>query len=187
MRLFVALNLPKKERDRIYRASKVLRECELPVSWVDPEHYHVTLKFLGEVPEERMEGVQEALLRVASTTGKLDLAVEGFGAFPTIRRPQVIWVGVEPSPALRCLKQDVEWALMGCGFDRETRAFHPHLTLGRADARDGAGAFRGLDEKAANLSYQGQVKVRKLDLMRSQLSKSGPPRYTLQHSNSFGG
>ncbi len=187
MRLFVALNLPKKERDRIYRASKILRECELPVRWVDPEHYHVTLKFLGEVTEDRMEGVQDALNGVAATTNRLDLAVEGFGAFPTIRRPQVIWVGIEPSPALRCLKQDVEWALMGCGFERETRAFHPHLTLGRADAQDGAGAFRGLDDKAANLAYQGQVMVRKIDLMRSHLSKGGARRYTLRHSTSFEG
>ena len=187
MRLFVALNLPKKERDRIYRVSRLLRECQLPVRWVEPEHYHVTLKFLGEVPEDRMDGVQDALNHVASTNVKLDLAVEGFGAFPTIRRPQVIWVGIEPSPALRCLKQDVEWALMGCGFERETRAFHPHLTLGRADATGGAGAFRGLDDKAASLTYQGQVKVRKLDLMRSQLSKSGAARYTLQHSTSFEG
>ena len=187
MRLFVALNLPKKERDRIYRASRILRDCELPVRWKEPEHYHVTLKFLGEVTEDRLEGVQDALNQVASTTGRLDLAVEGFGAFPTIRRPQVIWVGVEPSPALRCLKQDVEWALMGCGFERETRAFHPHLTLGRADAQDGAGVFRGLDDKAANLAYQGQIMVRKLDLMRSHLSKGGAPKYSLKHSTSFEG
>ena len=187
MRLFVALNLPKKERDRIYRASKVLRERELPVYWIEPEHYHLTLKFLGEVTEERLDGVQKALDHVAATTGRLDLAVEGFGAFPTIRRPEVIWVGIEPSPALRCLKQDVEWALMGCGFDRETRAFHPHLTLGRANAEDGAGAFRGLDEKAANMAYHGQVMIRKLDLMRSHLSRGGAPRYTLRHSTPFEG
>ncbi len=187
MRLFVALNLTKKERDRIYRACKILRECELPVRWVDPEHYHVTLKFLGEVTDDRRVGVQDALDHVAATTVNLDLAVEVFGAFPTIRRPRVIWVGIEPSPALRCLKQDVEWALMACGFERETRAFHPHLTLGRADAQDGAGAFRGLDDKAANLTYQGQVTVRKLDLMRSQLSKGGAARYTVQHSTSFEG
>ena len=187
MRLFVALNLPKKERDRIYRASKVLREADLPVRWVEPEHYHITLKFLGEVQEDRMGGVQDALNHVAATTGRLDLCVEGFGAFPTIRRPRVIWVGIDPTPALRCLKQDVEWALMGCGFERETRAFHPHLTLGRADDQDGAGAFRGLDDKAASLTYQGQVMVRKLDLMRTQPSKSGSDRYTLQHSTSFEG
>ena len=155
--------------------------------WREPEHYHVTLKFLGEVTENRLEGVQAALDHVASKTGHLDLEVKGFGAFPTIRHPTVIWIGIEPSPALRCLKQDIEWALMGCGFDRETRAFHPHLTLGRADAQDGAGAFRGLDEKAASLNYLGQVKVRKLDLMRSHLSKSDTPRYTLHRSNAFEG
>ncbi len=187
MRLFVALNLPKKERDRIYRASKILRECELPVRWAEPDHYHVTLKFLGEVTEDRIEGVQAALDKVGLSTAILDLAVEGFGAFPTIRRPEVIWVGIEPSPALRCLKQDVEWALMGCGFERETRAFHPHLTLGQANAEDGAGAFRGLDDKAANLNYQGQVKVRKLDLMRSQPAKGGSARFTLHHSITFEG
>ena len=187
MRLFVALNLPKRERDRIYRASKILRECELPVRWVGPEHFHVTLKFLGEVTDNRMEGVREALQGVAMSTARLNLAVGGFGAFPTIRRPEEIWVGIEPSPALRCLKQDVEWALMACGFERETRAFHPHLTLGRADAQDGAGAFRGLDDKAANLAYQGQVKVRTLDLMRSQLSKGGAPRHTLQDSMTLEG
>ena len=187
MRLFVALNLPKKERDRIYRVSKILRECELPVRWVEPKHYHMTLKFLGEVIEDRLEKVQDALDKVASKTTHLDLTVGGFGTFPTIRRPQVIWVGIEPSPALRCLKQDVEWALMGCGFERETRAFHPHLTLGRSDTQDGAGAFRGLDDKAANLVYQGHVKVRKLDLVRSHLSKGGSARYTLQRSTSFEG
>jgi 2'-5' RNA ligase len=187
MRLFIALNLPKKERDRIYRASKILRECQLPVRWIEPEHFHVTLKFLGEVTDDRMEGVQEALRSVAMSTAHLDLSVEGFGAFPTIRRPEEIWVGIEPSPALRCLKQDVEWALMACGFERETRAFHPHLTLGRANGQDGAGAFRGLDDKAASLVYQGQVKVRRLDLMRTQLSKGGAPRYTLQHSTALVG
>ena len=173
MRLIVALNLPKKEKDRIYRAARVLRDSELPVRWVESDKFHITLKFLGDVPEDRIEGVEAAVGRVAQTTGALELSVGGFGAFPTIRRPQVIWVGVEPTPALRCLKQDLEWALTDCGFDRETRAFHPHLTLGRAEAKNGAGAFRGLDERAAGLTYKGEVKVRKLDLMRSRLSKAG--------------
>lgn len=186
MRLFVALNLPKKEKDRIFRAARVLRDSDLPVRWVEPDKYHITLKFLGDVAEERIEAVEEALGRVAQTTGALELAVTGFGAFPTIRRPQVIWVGVEPTPALRCLKQDLEWALTDCGFDRETRAFHPHLTLGRAEAQNGAGAFRGLDDRAAGLTYKGEVKVRKLDLMRSRRSKSGA-KYSLHRSTTFEG
>lgn len=185
MRLFVALNLPKKEKDRICRAARVLRESELPVRWVESEKYHITLKFLGDVLEDRVEAVEEAVRRVGLTTRALDLVVEGFGAFPTIRRPQVLWIGVEPTPALRALKQDLEWALTDCGFERGTRAFHPHVTLGRAEARDGAGAFRGLDEKVAALTYKGEITVRKLDLMRSHLSKAGA-RYTIHHSAAFG-
>ena len=186
MRLFVALNFPKKERDRIYRTAKVLREIGLPVRWVDPENYHVTLKFLGNVTEDRIAEVEEALNRVASTTSGIDLSVEGFGAFPTIRRPNIIWIGVEPTPSLRCLKQDLEWALTNCGFARETRAFHPHLTLGRADAQGGAGAFRGLDETAAGLTYKGQMKIRKMDLMHSHVV-SGTRRYSLRHRTALRG
>ncbi len=181
MRLFVALDVLKKEKDRIYRAARVLRESEFPVRWVEPSKFHVTLKFLGDVSEDRIKVVEEAVRRVAASTGPLDLSIEGFGAFPTMRRPQVFWVGVVPTPRLRCLKQDLEWALTDCGFERETRVFHPHLTLGRAAGRNGAGAFRGLDEIAAGLTYKGQITVRTLDLMRSHLSKAGA-RYTLHRS-----
>jgi len=186
MRLFVALNLPNKEKGRIFRAARVLRDAELPVRWVEPDKFHITLKFLGHVAEDRIEAVEDAVARAAQATGALQLEVAGIGAFPTIRRPQVIWVGVEPTPALRCLKQDLEWVLSDCGFDRETRAFHPHLTLGRAEAESGAGAFRGLDDKAAALTYKGELKVRKLDLMRSRLSKAGAS-YSLHRSTTFKG
>lgn len=174
MRLFIALNLPKDEKKRIQGAVAPLREANLPVRWVDPDHYHVTLKFLGDVQPERADDIAGRLDEVASKTEPFTLEVGGFGAFPTIRRPRVIWLGVNASPALRCLKQDVEWALTDLGFERETQAFHPHLTLGRADAQGGAGVFRGLDEMAASLHYTGSFDVSVVDLMRSKLSKSGP-------------
>ena len=155
MRLFVALNLAKKERERVYRASRPLRDEGLPVRWVEPDAYHITLKFLGEVGEQRLEAIGQALEKVATSNTPLELDLREFGAFPTIRRPRVLWIGVEPTPALRCLKQDIEWALSDWGFERDTQAFHPHISLGRANADDGAGAFRGLDELAAGLSYKG--------------------------------
>ena len=186
MSLFVALNPPKKERDRIYRIAKVFRESRIPVRWVDVENYHVTLKFLGNVAENRINRVKEVLTRVASSTGGIDLLVHRFGAFPTIRRPNVIWVGVELTPSLRCLKQDVECALEDCGFTRETRVFHPHLTLGRADTNSGAGVFRGLDEMAMSLTQKVQMKIRKMDLMSSQVV-SGNPQHSLRYSTAFEG
>ena len=93
----------------------------------------------------------------------------------------MIWLGVGANAELRCLKQDLEWALSEHGFDRETRAFHPHFTLGRAASENGAGAFRGLDDLASDLDYEGAVKVWKIDLMESHLSSSGP-RYEVLSS-----
>jgi len=185
MRLFIALNLPKKERERIYRAARPLREEDMPVRWLEPGHFHVTLKFLGEVRRERLAEVEEAIQRVAQSTAAFKTKYAEFGAFPTIRRPRVIWLGVGATPELRCLKQDLEWTLGDLGFEAETRAFHPHLTLGRANDRNGAGAFRGLDELIAGLVFKGDVNVNTLDLMRSHISREGST-YSLLSSAKLG-
>jgi len=173
MRLFIALNLPKKERTRIHRAVGVLRDAGMPVRWVDPDHYHVTLKFLGQVRKDQLPGIEEALTRAASGNRPFSTEFGVFGAFPTVRRPRVLWLGVGANPELRCLKQDLEWALGDLGFEAETRAFHPHLTLGRGDESGGAGAFRGLDDLVAGLSFTGEMKVCSVDLMSSRLSREG--------------
>lgn len=181
MRLFIGINFVKKERQRIHRAARRLRDEELPVRWVDPDNLHVTLKFLGQVRPDRVAKVEESMSRVADATPNFDMALSGFGAFPTIRRPRVLWLGVQASPQLRCLKQDLEWALGDVGFEVETRAFQPHLTLGRADDRGGAGAYRGLDAVVAEMDFQSQVPVRSIDLMRSHLSRDGA-RYSILSS-----
>ena len=178
MRLFIALNLPDEEKARIHEAAEPLRDAGFPVKWLERDTYHLTLKFLGTVRSELVPVAERVMDRVADETREFPLTVSGFGAFPTIRRPKVIWIGVDPTPALRCLKQDLEWGLANHGFERETRAFHPHITLGRADTGKGAGAFRGLDELSAGLGYRGTVDVETVDLMRSQLSRSGA-RYTV--------
>jgi 2'-5' RNA ligase len=173
MRLFVAVNLPSKDRDRIHRAARPLRDRSMPVRWVVPENYHLTLKFLGEVRPERVERIEAILARVAAGCPCFTADLGGYGAFPSVRRPRVLWLGIEPTPALRCLKQDVEWGLAELGFERETRAFHPHLTLGRVEREKEAGAFRGLDALVAELSFSGSVAVRSVELMRSQTGKGG--------------
>ena len=174
MRLFIAVNIPEEEKARIHSSAKPLRERDYPVRWVAADLYHLTLKFLGNVESAALPLVEEAVEGVARNTASFSMELGGFGAFPTIRRPRVLWLGVEPSPALRCLKQDLEWALAEHGFERETRAFHPHFTLGRAQADDGAGAFRGLDSLASELDCRSRVGVQRVDVMESHLSSSGP-------------
>ena len=186
MRLFIALNINKKERARVIRAARPLREEDLPVRWVDEDDLHLTLKFLGEVRRDRVPAIEEAMARVGESTAPFSMMLGGFGAFPTIRRPRVLWLGVDASPALRCLKQDLEWGLTDCGFEAETRAFHPHMTLGRVDAKDGAGAFRGLDARVAALDFTAEIPVRSVDLMRSVLSREGA-RYTRLSSTKLSG
>lgn len=181
MRLFIALNLPDDERRRIRSAADPLREAGFPVRWLDPELFHLTLKFLGPTRSEVVPVVQKVIRKVAGQTRAFSLRLAGFGAFPTIRRPQVLWLGAEPSPALRCLKQDLEWGLTHHGFERETRAFHPHVTLGRVDDELGAGVFRGLDEVAAGLDFTREIPVDSVDLMRSQRLREGV-RYSVVDS-----
>lgn len=173
MRLFVALSLPKRERQRLHKAAASLRTTDLPVRWVEPDGLHLTLKFLGEVAPDRVPKVRDALAIAASKSKPFRIDLGGFGAFPSLRKPRVIWAGAYASPELRCLKHDLEWELASLGFEREARAFHPHLTLGRARADASAGSFRDLEELVAPLHFQGTLAVRHVDLLRSTLSSDG--------------
>ncbi len=173
MRLFVAINFTAKDRQRMTRAARRMHESPLPVRWVDTDQLHMTLKFLGEVRPERLREVQQAVARVAEKTKPFVVKLGGAGAFPTMRRPKVIWLGAEASPELRCLKHDLEWELAPLGFEREVRAFHPHLTLGRAQPTARAGDFRDFEDMVSALQYSAEINVRTIDLMESHLSPKG--------------
>lgn len=173
MRLFVALNLPAAERRRLNKAAKPLRESNLPIRWLEPATYHLTMKFLGEVLPEHVGRLQDALRAIAAKTVRFPLEIDGFGAFPSVRRPQVIWVGVHALPELRALKHDLEWELASLGFERELRAFHPHITIGRTASDSRAGEFRELESITSELEYTSRVDPSTVDLMQSRLSPSG--------------
>jgi 2'-5' RNA ligase len=101
------------------------------------------------------------------------MSLAGLGAFPSLRRPQVVWVGVEANAALQGLQQRIEDVLAELRFPRETRAFHPHLTLGRARKRSSAGQFKGLGDLLQGLKYRDAFIVDAVELMRSRLQPGG--------------
>lgn len=173
MRLFIAVSLPKKERQRLFRAAAPLRKAELPVRWVDADAIHMTMKFLGEVAPDRVDKIETSMSRVAAKSKKFGVDLGGFGAFPSLRKPRVIWAGAYASPELRCLKHDLEWEFASLGYEREARAFHPHLTLGRATTEARVGDFRDLEELVAPLEFEGHMEVRWLELLRSTLTAGG--------------
>ncbi len=145
MRLFVALNFPPQLRQALWEATAPLRERAWPVTWARADAIHLTLKFLGEVAEEREPDVRTALTRAVAGARALPLALGGFGVFPDLRRPRVVWVGVTPDPALELLQHQVEREFAPLGFATEARAFRPHVTLGRAPRDARPAAFTGIE------------------------------------------
>ncbi|MGH7501868.1 MAG: RNA 2',3'-cyclic phosphodiesterase [Longimicrobiales bacterium] len=173
MRLFVAVNLPEAEKTRVHDATAVLREATLPFRWVNTDGLHLTLSFLGEVAETR---AGELMMRLAESAGRhapFPLRLSGLGAFPNLRRPRVLWIGVHDNGSLRRLQADVAAALETIGFAREEREYNPHLTLARAYNDVRAGAFAQLPALAETIGYEGMMNVSTVDLMRSHPGRAG--------------
>jgi RNA 2',3'-cyclic 3'-phosphodiesterase len=170
MRLFVAVNLPPETRRLLHQAVAPLRVLELPVRWVAEDALHLTLKFLGEVPAERLPELGEATASAAAAAEPFELRIAGLGAFPSLRRPRVLWAGIQATPPLAALQRRVEEAFADLGFPPEARDFAPHLTLGRV--REGGGS-PALERAAAGIRVESSVEVGSVDLMRSHLAASG--------------
>ena len=135
MRTFVAVFPPPEVREALFRAARDLPASE-DFRLVGPEKIHLTLKFLGDVAEDDLGMVTQALEPLRARHEAFDVSTSGFGAFPSERRARILWVGVtEGSGPLRALAQDVEDLLEPAGFEREGRPYVPHLTLGRSRGR----------------------------------------------------
>jgi 2'-5' RNA ligase len=184
VRLFIAINLPSDLRQRLWEAAGPLRAAGFPVRWVAPEGVHLTLKFLGEVKPDREVQVVSGIGAAVQGARRFTLPVGGFGAFPLLSSPRVVWAGCEPVPALELLQHRVEQEMEPLGFPLEGRAFHPHLTLGRAQRDARASAFREFEDRITSLAFAGEVSVESVDLMESQLGRDGA-RYTRRHAASL--
>jgi 2'-5' RNA ligase len=185
MRLFIALNLPERERLAMHQAVAPVRAAVPGASWVRAENLHVTLKFLGEVEDGRAEALREALDGAARRSRPLALSLGGVGAFPNLRAPRIVWMGAAPDARLELLYDDVERACDALGFPVEGRAFRPHVTLGRVRERASGGDARALSSAARAVRYVGAVDVETVDLMRSTLAAGGS-RYELLHAARLG-
>ena len=135
MRIFVAVFPPPEIRSTLVDAAR-----RIPVTgevrWLRPKNVHLTLKFLGEVSEDDVGRIAGALEPVRDRHEPFEVEPFGFGAFPSARRARIVWAGIgKGSDRLRALAGDMEASLEPLGFEREDRAYVPHLTLGRARGR----------------------------------------------------
>jgi 2'-5' RNA ligase len=129
MRLFTGIDLPVQVKDQLAELLGRLRPTAR-LKWSTAGNFHVTTKFIGEWPSQRVEELSAALRAVPSPP-PIHIAIRGLGWFPNPRAPRVFWAGVEAGPALSDLARDTDRALAKLGVAPETRPFSPHLTLAR--------------------------------------------------------
>jgi RNA 2',3'-cyclic 3'-phosphodiesterase len=146
VRLFVALEIPSAVRENLTKLMKDLRAASSGAKkdnarWVRPENLHVTLKFIGQVDDSKLDAIRGALSQVRSKE-HVDLRFQGLGFFPDEKRARVFWAGIEGSGNFSQLAGDVDASLQKLEIPRETRAFAPHLTLARLEPPGASEALR---------------------------------------------
>lgn len=129
MRLFIAIDLPTEVRKKLDEIQRALRPKADSAKWVDPESIHITLKFLGEVPEKQLDDINAEMTGLSWKP--FTITVRGVGFFPGNRSPRVFWAGME-APTMQGLAEQLDSRMDRLGFEKEKRAFRPHITLARA-------------------------------------------------------
>lgn len=170
MRLFAGIPLPEQIREAIDR---VIRDWKAEVSgikYVERENLHITLKFIGEVEEQKAERIKELLGMVSFNP--IEVELEGVGAFPSADRPRVVWIGVKKGfNEIAALSRQIDELLAWEGIPQEMKAFHPHVTIGRV--RRYSPAIKSKMEKYAGRSF-GSFTVDRFVLYKSTLTPRGP-------------
>lgn len=170
LRLFVAVPVPRPHLERVDEAIASFREKAVNARWIGLENQHVTLKFLGSTPGDRLGDIERVCAMVAASHAPAPIALTGIGAFPSSSRVRVLWVGIDdPQKLLSGLASDLDQAFEPLGFQAEGRSFTPHLTLCRfkipVPLRSGLPSLdlEGLDP----------FPIARLELFRSHLSPKG--------------
>lgn len=132
IRAFIAIELPEHVIAAIRRVQESLKSHRFKIRWVKPENIHLTLKFLGDIKPEDIDRIGSAMSQAVGGADPIFLSAAGSGAFPGIRRPRVVWIGISGDVApLKALQRTLDDRLEQIGFPREERDFKGHLTLGR--------------------------------------------------------
>ncbi len=172
IRAFMAIDLPESLRPGLALAQGELKKSQADVRWVPPGNIHITLKFFGNLKDEEVPAVVAAAREAAATQGPLSLKVTGAGAFPSVRSPRVVWLGLGGDLLpLSQFYHRLEVAFAQLGYPPEGRAFSPHLTLGRVRSPEGrAQLSRALENLVVDWP---PFVVREIVLYQSVLSPKG--------------
>jgi 2'-5' RNA ligase len=190
VRAFVAVDLPPDIRERLAQVSSELREGmgNVPVRWVPKENMHLTLKFLGDVSLSNLDVLTGILRGEAADREQMVISIGQVGAYPKVRRPRVVWVGVEAPPELEALQRGIDKHAARVGYARDRRPFSPHITLGRVSRNATPSDVRIIGDvlSVIKVGFLGVARIKAVNLYRSDLTAEGAV-YTRLYSAPFDG
>jgi 2'-5' RNA ligase len=177
IRAFIAIDLSPEIQQCLDEVLQNYKSqlINIPIRWVTASNIHLTLKFLGDVSLSNLSLLTEMIQKEISTHHQFDISVGGSGAFPNIRQPRVVWIGVEAPAELASIQNGIEVTTSRLGYSREERAFSPHLTLGRVSRNATSQDIKAISKalEATRVGFLGVTCVEKVHLYRSDLHPTG--------------
>lgn len=178
MRTFIAVDFPEEILEKIGKIVAFFKTQtpEHALKWVDPGIMHLTLKFIGEIPENALHEVQDIMTLTLQDQHPFNLTIEALGMYPNHRNPRVVWLGISYDQALIKIHKKLDQELARINIPSEKRAFSPHLTLARLRRNIETQTARSIGETLSQFKVDtlGTVLVQDIQLYQSQLTPTGP-------------
>ncbi|MDI6793364.1 MAG: RNA 2',3'-cyclic phosphodiesterase [bacterium] len=174
IRCFIAIPLTQEIKEELVNIQEKLKKSDAGVKWVSPDSIHLTLKFLGDIPRIRLSSVSKMIKEVAHKKTWFEMSLSSLGAFPSIGKPRIVWIGIEDGQEeLKELAEKLDLKLRSIGLPGEEREFVPHLTLGRVKKLDNRDKLVEIIHSIKAV-FTEKMQVTKINLMKSQLTSTGP-------------
>jgi 2'-5' RNA ligase len=177
IRAFIAAEIPNTIQTAIVAQTSRLRNTlgDNLIRWIPSQNLHLTLKFLGDIAGSHLDFLKQAIAQTAGASPAFDLQLSGFGSFPNLKLPRILWVGLHAPASLLSLQRSIESAVVKLGYKKEDRAFSPHLTIGRVRQNLSPAELQKI--RTALESFQlgniGTARVNSIHLFKSDLNPNG--------------
>lgn len=171
IRTFLALPASTDIQQQMAAVQSQLKATQADVKWELQDKFHITLKFLGSVEQSNIESLSPAIANAVQSFSTFEITYNSLGAFPNPQNPHVVWIGTKPNQAVLELQSAVEKTCSDFGFQKEERAFHPHITFGRVK---GTRNLARLTEAIKTVTFEPmQSRCSEVLLMKSDLRSTG--------------
>jgi 2'-5' RNA ligase len=174
MRTFIAIELSSDIKESLAQIQSHLKYSGADVKWVEKDNIHLTLKFLGEITEEKRKEIEPILDGIGESIRPFEISIKDIGVFPKIDHPRVIWASLDKGAAeSKELAERIDSALLKIGFEKEPRPFAAHLTIGRVRLPKNRDALKEKILNSQIKSYNLQ-QISCIILFKSTLTPKGP-------------